>query len=194
MLMDVLFGTYRQQALTALLLKPEQDFHVRELARQTGIPAGTLHKELTRLAEAGLLLRRAQGNQVRYQANTQCPVFAELAGLFRKTTGAVAVLREALAPLQPSLALIFGSYARGTEHAASDIDLLVIAECSFADVAKAVHPVQEVLQREVNPVLYAAEELKRRAESGDGLIKQIMSQPKLFIEGSEDDLAKLAGH
>jgi len=89
MLMDILFGVYRKRVLSLLLLNPDADYHVRELARLTGTSAGTLHKELTRLAAAGLLLRKEQGNQVRYQANRECPVFAELAGLFRKTTGLV---------------------------------------------------------------------------------------------------------
>lgn len=194
MLMDVLFGHYRQRALTVLLLNPEQDYHVRELARLTDTTAGTLHKELARLAEAGLLLRREQGNQVRYQANPQCPVFAELASLFRKTTGAVAVLAELLAPLQPQLALVFGSYARGSENANSDIDLLVIADASFADVARALYPAQESLQREINPVLYSAAELRRRADAGDGLISEILKQPRLYLTGNDHDLAKLAGH
>ena len=79
MLMDLLFGTYRQRILGELLLHPESSYHVRELARVTDTTAGTLHKELTKLAEAGLLLREEQGNQVRYQANRQCPIYSELA-------------------------------------------------------------------------------------------------------------------
>ena len=115
MLADLLFGTYRKKVLSQLLLNPDMDYHVRELARQTGTSPGTLHKELARLAAAGLLTRKEQGNQVRYQANPQCPVFPELAGLLRKTTGAAQVLTDALAPLAPALALIFGSVATGTE-------------------------------------------------------------------------------
>src|SRR3990167_5101852 len=115
MLTDILFGTYRKKVLSLLLLHPDTDYHVRELARQTHTAAGTLHKELARLASAGLLLRKQQGNQVRYQANQQCPVFPELAGLLRKTTGAAEILTPPLTPLHPPLALIFGSVARGTE-------------------------------------------------------------------------------
>jgi hypothetical protein len=81
MLADLLFGTYRKKVLSLLLLHPDADYHVRGLARQTDTAPGTLHKELARLAAAGLLLRKAQGNQVRYQANQQCPAFPELAGL-----------------------------------------------------------------------------------------------------------------
>jgi len=56
-ILDLLFGTYRQRALTQLLLHPDNSYHVRELARLTGTTPGTLHKELARLAVAGLLLR-----------------------------------------------------------------------------------------------------------------------------------------
>ena len=100
MLTDILFGSYRKKALSLLLLRPDTDYHVRELARLTDTSPGTLHKELARLAEAGLLLRKTQGNQVRYQANRQCPVFEELAGMLRKTTGAAEVLGSALSPLR----------------------------------------------------------------------------------------------
>ena len=53
MLASLLFGTYRQRVLGLLLLNPEQNYHVREIARLTNTAAGTLHKELARLAEAG---------------------------------------------------------------------------------------------------------------------------------------------
>ena len=193
MLMDILFGTYRQRVLSLLLLNPDTDYHVRELARLTDTAAGTLHKELSRLAGAGLLRRKAQGNQVRYQANRECPVFAELAGLFRKTTGLVGVLEQALSTLNPQLALVFGSIARGEEHAGSDVDLLLIGDVGFADVVKALHPAQSILQREINPVIYNPDEFARRIQSGDAFAHEILEKPKLFIVGNADDLGKLAG-
>lgn len=194
MLLDLLFGAYRQRALTQLLLHPECSYHVRELARLTGTTAGTLHKELARLAEVGLLLREKQGNQVRYRANRECPVFAELAGLFRKTTGLAGVLAEALHSLQPApqLALVFGSIARGEESAGSDVDLLLIADCSFADAVRALHPAQAILQREINPVLYSTAEFGRRLGAREGFVLNILANPKLFIIGSENDLAKMS--
>lgn len=196
MLLDLLFGTYRQRALTQLLLNPDSSYHVRELARLTGTTPGTLHKELTRLAEAGLLLRETQGNQVRYRANRDCPVFAELAGLFRKTSGAVSVLASALDALSsaPALALIFGSLARGEENIRSDVDLLIVGGCTFGNAVKALHPAQQQLQREINPVIYSAAEFKRRVASQDAFVNNILASPKLFVIGTEHDLGKLAGH
>lgn len=194
MLTDVLFGTYRKKALSLLLLHPDTDYHVRELARLTGTAPGTLHKELAKLAATGLLLRKTQGNQVRYQANQQCPVFPELAGLLRKTTGAAEVLATALAPLAPPLALIFGSVASGTETASSDIDLLIIGNIGFADVVRATHPAQAELGRDINPVVYSANEFKRRVDEQDPFVLDLLAKPKIFLTGTTHDLSQLAGH
>ena len=196
MLLDLLFGTYRQRALTQLLLHPDCSYHVRELARLTATTPGTLHKELARLAASGLLLREQQGNQVRYRANRDHPVFPELAGLFRKTSGAVSVLSNALQNLTPppQLALIFGSLARGEENASSDVDLLIIGDNTFGDTIKTLYPAQEQLQREINPVIYTAAEFSRRVNAQEPFVGNLLAHPKLFVSGTEHDLGKHAGH
>ncbi len=94
-----LLGQTRSAVLSTLLLHPEDSLHVHELARRTGASAGSLHRELRTLAELGVLLRREVGRQVHYRANSASPVFAELAGLLRKTAGLADVLRETLVPL-----------------------------------------------------------------------------------------------
>jgi DNA-binding transcriptional ArsR family regulator len=83
-----MFSAYRRKVLAVLLLRPDEDFHVRELERLTGVPAGSLHRELKALSGAGLLTRAQRGNQVRYQANRSAPIYEELTGIFRKTSGA----------------------------------------------------------------------------------------------------------
>lgn len=194
-LSSLLFGGYRGRVLGLLLLQPEQSFHVREIARLTGTAVGTLHKELSRLAAAGLLLRREVGNQVRYAANMACPVFPELQGLLRKTSGLADVLRDCLAPLaeQISVALVFGSVARGEERSGSDVDVLVVGEAPFVEVVKALHPAQASLQREINPVVYAPAEFGRKRAAGDAFLLGIANAAKIFLIGNEDDFGKLAG-
>lgn len=194
MLTDLLFGSYRRKVLSQLLLNPDQDYHVRELARLTETAPGTLHKELARLAESGLLLRHAQGNQVRYQANRQCPVFPELAGLMRKTTGAALLIGQALEPLQPSMALIFGSVARGKQVSGSDVDVMVITDRPFADVVRALHPAQASLGREINPVVYDPAEFEQHVRDRDSFVLHVLAEPRILVIGTEDDLSQLVGH
>lgn len=195
-LLGVLFGSYRQRVLELLLLQPTQRFHVRELARQTGTTAGTLHRELSKLAEAGLLLRERQGNQVLYQANRACPVFDELAGLFRKTSGAVSVVLGALEGIasQIQFALLFGSFAQGTETPGSDVDVLVVGKARFAEVVRALYPAQEMLQREINPVVYSPQEFLLRVQNKEPLVVDVLAKPKLFLIGTEYDFAEFTGH
>lgn len=193
MLASLLFGTYRQRVLGLLLLNPEQSYHVREIARITNTAAGTLHKELARLAEAGLLVRNKMGNQVRYSANRDCPVFEELASILRKTSGLVDVLAEALSPVKNlvSLAFVFGSLARGEQQPGSDVDVMLVGSLGFADAVQLLHPVQASLQREINPVVYSLDEFRRRRSRADSFILEVLSKPKLFVVGNEDELRKL---
>lgn len=194
-LMDQLFPATRQRVLAQLLLNPESSFHLRELARLTGSHAGTLGRELDKLTEGGLVLRSEQGNQVRYQADVGCTLFAELAAMFRKTHGMVPELRVALAPLAKKirLAMVFGSMASGTQSAGSDIDLLVVGEVGFGELVQALYPAQQLLQREINPVLYDAAEFKRRVTANDRFVRKLSDQPGVFLMGDKDDLAKFAG-
>lgn len=194
-LMDLLFAGTRQRVLAALLLEPDATFHLRELARRTGSHAGTLVRELDKLTATGLLLRSEQGNQVLYRANRACPLFDELAAIFRKTHGMAATLREALLPLAGGIrvALVFGSTARGTQSAGSDIDLLVVGEIGFAELVKALYPVQQALQREVNPVLYSPGEFNARMQADGAFLREVLGKPMVFLMGDRDDLAELAG-
>ena len=54
-LASLLFKEYRRQVLGLLLLHPDESYHMREIARLTHTQPGTLHKELAKLAEAGIL-------------------------------------------------------------------------------------------------------------------------------------------
>src|SRR3990167_1960250 len=102
-----LFPEYRRRVLGLLLLRPDEALHGREIARRTGLPAGTITRELTKLAEVGLLKREKRGNQQVYSADTGSPVYSELASILRKTSGMVDVLAQALMPLAPSLRVAF---------------------------------------------------------------------------------------
>ena len=192
MLGSLLFGEYRQRALGLLLLNPDASFHVRELARLTGTSAGTLHKELTKLTAGGILQRKEIGNQVHYSANISCPIFNELASILRKTSGLADVLAKALIDLDDKIdfAFVFGSVARGEQQTHSDVDVMLIGSLSFSDAVQALHATQSVLQREINPVVYSKEEFNRRIKNNDSFIKEVLTKPKLFIIGQENEFSQ----
>jgi len=147
-LANLLFGAYRHRALSLLYLRPGDRFHVRMISRLTGVPAGSLHRELRQLADAGLLVATRSGNQVLYGANEDSPVFHELASMLDKTAGTPPTLHDhaaeytveptgrlpeldlkALAAICRKYAVkkmsLFGSAARDELRPDSDVDLLV---------------------------------------------------------------------
>lgn len=195
MLATLLFGSYRRRVLELLLLHPDSAYHVREIARLTGTSAGTLHKELAKLADAGLLSRQRVGNQVRYAAELACPIYEELAAILRKTSGLADVLADALSSLtgRLQLAFVFGSVARGEAQAGSDVDVMLVGNLEFADVVRVLHPLQQTLGREINPAVYAPDEFRRKATAGAPFLKLVLAHPKLFLIGNDDDLGKLVG-
>lgn len=188
-LIDLLFKDYRRRVLGLLLLHPEKAYHVREIARLTDTVAGTLHKELFKLAEVGLLNKTIQGNQVSYQANRSSIIFEELASILRKTSGIADVLTESLAPhlQQIELALVFGSIASGKASENSDIDLLLVGDLSFGEAVKALYPAQNLLAREINPKLYTASEWKLARQENSAFVRELLEKPVIKIIGEMDD-------
>jgi len=190
----VLLPEYRRRVLGLLLLQPDEALHGREVARRTGLPAGTITRELNKLAEAGLLRRERRGNQQLYSADTGCPVFHEVAGLLRKTSGWAERLARALEPVEAALkvAFVFGSMAQGSATRGSDIDVMLIGEgLSFAQAVELFYPLQEELGREVNPRVYSQAEFAAKVAE-EPYLRDVLAKPKLFLIGGEDDLAELA--
>jgi len=186
----LLFGDYHLRLLSLLLLRPEEDFHLREIERLTGVPVGPARRELQRFVDAGLVTRRAAGNQVRFQADRHCIVYEELASMLRKTTGIADPIRDALLPLADRIdfAALFGSVAGGREGPRSDIDLLIVGDVDFDSVVGATHPLEARLGRPINPSIFSAAAFEaKRAETG-GFLSRVLSAPLVPLLGTRDDL------
>lgn len=190
---EFMFSPYRRQVLATLFLHPDERFHVRELERITGVSAGSLHRELTAMAESGLLVREKLGNLVFYQANAHCSIYEELAAIFRKTIGLTTLLQDALADFGDRIhvAFVFGSMASGRQSAGSDLDVCVLGEVSLLEVVKALSTVQETVRREVNPVVMTTTKFSNLSVEGDPFVARVLSEPKLFVKANTDELAEL---
>jgi predicted nucleotidyltransferase len=188
-----LLGASRAAILATLLLRPELELHARELARVTGVSIGTLVRELRTLHALGLVKRREVGRQVFFSAEAASPVFEDLASLLRKTVGLGDRLREALLPLAERITVgfVYGSMAAGTAGPHSDVDVMVVGDVSFSDVARALHPAQLALGREINPTVMRAVEFKSRRRARDGFVQAVIKGPKIWLYGGEDEFAEL---
>lgn len=191
-LADALFTATQQRVLACLFSEPGRTWSISELIQTTGAGSGAVQREVARLSGSGLLLMEQIGNQKRYRTNPDAPIHDELAAIVRKTFGLAGPLREALAPLEDRLdmAFVYGSVAKGSDTARSDIDLMLVTdELSYPDVMAALHPLMERLGREISPTLYTRADLRKRIAAGNSFITRVLAQPRLWLIGGEHDLA-----
>lgn len=191
-LADSLFSPVQQRVLGLLFGQPNRRFQSGELIRLVGSGTGATHRVLRRLADAGLVTVTRLGNQKYYQANRTSPVFAELRSLIMKTVGLVEPLREALVPKADQIhaAFVYGSVAKGTDKAGSDIDLMVISdELGYADLYEALQSAEEILARPINPNVMSRREWRSKRAEPDAFAARIAAGPRLFVIGSADDVA-----
>lgn len=190
---ELMFGAYRRKLLATLLLRPGERYHVRELGRMTGMSAGSIHRELKVMAESGLLIREQVGNQVLYHANQSCPIYQELAAIFRKTIGLADLLHDALEDLADKieLAFVFGSMATGRQKSTSDIDVLVLGDVTLAEVVVALSPLRQTLGREINPVAMTTDNFLAQLDQRERFAMRVLMEPKVFVTGDEHEFAEL---
>ena len=150
-----------------------------------------MHRQLTRLATAGLVSAEMVGNQKYYRANAASPVFEELRSLIAKTSGLAQPIAAALEPLRDRIraAFVYGSVAKGNDTAASDIDLMVIADnLAYSDVFEALQSAETTLGRPVNPSVMTPADWARKLGQA-GFAARVRAQPRIFVIGTDDDLA-----
>lgn len=186
-----LFSPVMRRVLGLLFGQPDRSFQSAELIRLAGSGTGAAHRVLTRLADVGLVTVTQSGNQKHYRANRSSPVFEELRGLIVKTVGVVEPLRGALHAHAGEIraAFVYGSVAKGTDKAGSDIDLLVVSDrLGHADLFEVLQPVETVLARRVNPTVMSRKEWRTKSASSGSFAARVAAGPRLFVIGTDDDL------
>ena len=188
-LADALLTRTQQRVLAILFGQPGRSFYVNEIIARAGVGRGAVQRELSRLAKSRLAAVSKVGNQKHYQANHDSPLFKELCGIIQKTVGLEEPFRAALKPLAGKLilALIFGSVAKRTDTAASDIDLLLVSDEVMLDmVYDLVIPLEQQLDRRVNPILLTSEEFRHRRAVKETFLTRVLEGPKIVLAGSAD--------
>lgn len=188
-LVDALFTRTQQRVLALLFGQPERTFFATELIDLAKSGRGAVQRELGRLADSGLVTVTRLGNQKHFKANPDAPVFEELRAIVVKTIGLVEPLRAALTPFsgQIQAAILFGSTAKRTDSASSDVDLLIVSdELTLEQVYAALEPVEKELARPISATLYSSEEFRRRREAGHPFLTKVLSEEYVLLIGGLD--------
>lgn len=190
-LASALFSTVQRRVLGHIFRDPNRTFYKSEIVRDLHSGTGAVTRELERLERSGLILVEPVGNQKHYRANKNSPIFHELRAIVQKTVGLHDPLRDALAPIadQIKVAFVYGSVAKGTDTARSDVDLMVVGDnLSYSDLYEGLHKTEEQLSRPVNPTIMERDEWSKKRKGDNAFFHKVLQQQKIFIIGSEADL------
>ncbi len=184
-----LFSSTRAELLGLFFNNPDDKFYLREIARHIGKDAAGIKRELDNLVRMGLLAKEKRGVQKYYFVNKHSPIFSEMKGLIFKTTGVQGAMKASLSRLKGvKAAFIYGSYAKGSEKEDSNINLMVIGQANITELNDMVMGLEEKLQREIDYLVFDEQEYRKRKESKDPFVRELLKGKKIFLVGNEDGL------
>jgi len=191
MLSILITSKSRVEVLTWFLTHPGERFHYLQLVGLLKSSKRSIQLELQRLEGAGILLSRKEANIRFYWANQDHPLYPELKSIVFKTAGLADFLKSSLDEIgNVEVALIYGSVAKNVEEMGSDVDLLVIGDVDMDALHEAVDSAEQSISREINPTVYSREEWAGRVKIGQAFATDILSNPKIFLIGDEDELRR----
>jgi predicted nucleotidyltransferase len=194
-LSDALFSKVQQRVLALIFGQSDRSFYTSEIIRNVQSGVGAVERELSKLERSGLVSVERIGNQKHYRANPAAPIFEELRGLVEKTVGLAEPIKKSFQPYADRIkcAFVYGSVAKGTDTARSDIDLMVIGDdLNYSDLYTAAQNAETALGRKLSPLFLSPSDWHRKASDKGSVFDKISRSPKIFIIGSEEDLQEWA--
>jgi DNA-binding transcriptional ArsR family regulator len=170
--------------LAELFLSGADELNLNELAQRAGLAYGTVHREVRRLLDAGLLTERRVG-QARYvRPNPASPLTQPVRDLLLVSAGPAPLLAAELGEIAGvHAAFLYGSFAarmRGEPGSApNDIDVMVVGTPDPMAVYDACRRVGDQVGREVNPTIMTPDEIAQPS----GFLAQVRSSPTVTILG-----------
>lgn len=186
-LLPVFRSQHQAELLMWLYLHPDTEYGVSNLADRLNVPLSTLHREVVRLDQAGLIASRTLGRNRLIRADIDHPASKVLTQLLELTFGPRAVVAEEFSIPGAQQVVIFGSwaarYAGEVGPPPQDIDVLIVGNVDRADVYEAADRALERLGIEVNPVVRSAQQW---SDPKDALVKQIKASAHIEVLGEHN--------
>jgi len=184
-MLKTIFGSAaRVSVLGRLLLHPDEELHLREIATQTGLAPRSAQLEVDRLTAIEVLDERRSGNRRYIRANQTHLLYEPLREVFDRIMGIRASIRRALdRDHRIARALLFGAHATGEATSRSGVHLLVIGDAGLHEVTELLVPVEKSLRVEINPVVMTEDEYRTRRASKEHFLSAVLASKTVRLKG-----------
>ncbi len=183
------FLTKNQLLLLRLFYtNPEKSFYLQEVAKIIGKKAGVFQRTFNGLIEEGFLKSEYRANVRYFQANSEHSLYPEFKKIIAKSAGVEESLKRLVDKIKGvKVAILYGSFAKGTERKESDIDLLIIGKPEVEDqLLKKLPTLEKQIQREINYKLYSEKEFRKKHKANDPFLEEVFGDKKIILKGNPD--------
>jgi predicted nucleotidyltransferase len=183
--LSILINTkLRKSVLTYFFSHPDENYYVREIAAIINEDPGNLSRELVKLEKEGLFKSFTRGKSKYYSLSKEYPLYKEIKEIIFKTEGIAGSLRNIITKYKGiSAALIYGSYAKGNENKASDIDLLVVGRFPLDEFTRKIRNLESKIGREINFTHYDQNEFKKETAKPGSFLNLITKGKIIVLKG-----------
>ena len=181
----------RAEIFRLLFSGTEEELHIREIQRRSGLNDSTIRQELRKLADLGLLSGRKDSNRIYYSASRNNPLYQDIQNLVIKTSGLAEVFKEPLQDERIEIAFVFGSIPKGGMNAGSDVDIMIIGDIGLRNIFSLLSGIPERIGTEVNPYILSRAEFRKRLQDKEHFLTSVLRSPKIFVIGNEHDLSAM---
>ncbi len=189
MLEHLITSRTRSKILELFLSEPDLEIHLRGIARRIDENINSTRRELNHLEDIMILTSRRDGNQRYFKINKANLIYPDLKNIYLKTAGVGNAIRNSLVEIgEVQFSFIYGSYARHTEKAESDLDIFIVGDVDENRLIPVINNLEKKLKREINYILYTLEEYHKRVERRDKFVMNVLEGEKIMLYGDENEL------
>ena len=184
-MLEKLFTSKTRVKILDYLFFHKKETYLREIAKKLKLSSSAVKRELDNLLDLGLINK--QKNKI--TLNESNLLIEDLEKIFLKTDSISYPIKEVLKNKNVQFVLIFGSFAKGKYDTESDVDLLVVGDIKQQKVFSLLRPIEELISREINPVVWTLKDLKENRKKS--FVRDIVSKDKIMIIGDENEFRRI---
>lgn len=189
MLEELFVSRVRVKILQLFLSSEESLFHVREIVRRVSEEINAVRRELARMEKYGMVSSEWRANRRLYRFRADYTYYRELLGLVTKSTGlGGAIIRNRGKLGRIKYAMIATRYLNNKSEENDNVDLLVVGQIVSPELQAIIADEQVKHDKEINYSFMDEAEFSFRVKRRDPFILRVITQPKIMLLGTEEDL------
>ncbi|MEU8624315.1 ArsR family transcriptional regulator [Streptomyces sp. NPDC048669] len=179
-LLPILRSRMQGELLALVLLHPEREYSITELADDIGVTPTTVLREVDRLTGGGILSDRRVGRSRLVKARTDTPLYRPLSDLMAVSFGPMPLLTDALVGFEGvHRAYVYGSWAARYNGEPgpppADVDVLIVGDPDADALFDLAEEASRRLGREVNVHRVSVEAWEARTD--DPFLTSVRERP-----------------